>query len=188
MIANRPQTNLAEIKRALALIYQPGDVVELRAFDKKGFSHPGYYDNFTKLADDAARLSNREDIASVYVLPNVIKKVLLARAKNHLYPDGSRDKKLTADEDVLKRRWFIIDVDADCEGVSGISSTDAEHQATIDTAHNIINFLVSIGFPKDSMILTSSGNGAHILVRIEEIPNTAENTELIKTCLLVLSI
>jgi len=37
------------------------------------------------------------------------------------------------------------------------------------------------------MILTSSGNGAHILVRIEEIPNTAENTELIKTCLLALS-
>jgi hypothetical protein len=182
-----PKTDIAEIKRALALIYQPGDVVELRAFDKKGFSHPGYYDDFTKLADDAARLSNREDIASVYVLPNVIKKVLLARAKNHLYPDGSRDKKLTADEDVLKRRWFIIDVDADCEGVSGISSTDAEHQATIDTAHNIINFLVSIGFPKDSMILTSSGNGAHILVRIEEIPNTAENTELIKTCLLALS-
>jgi len=188
MIANRPQTNLAEIKRALTLLYQPGDVVELRAFDKKGFSHPGYYDNFTKLANDAASLSNREDIASVYVLPNVIKKALLARAKNHLYPEGSRDKKLTADEDVLKRRWFIIDVDADCDGdIAGISSTDAEHQATIDTAHNIIHFLITIGFPKDSMTLTSSGNGAHILVRIVDIPNTTENTELIKTCLVVLS-
>ena len=181
------KTNINEIKRAIALIYQPGDVVELRAFDKKGFSHPGYYDNFTKLAEDAAGLSNREDMASVYVLPNVIKKVLLARTKNHLYPDGLKDKKLTADEDVLKRRWFIIDIDADCDGVSGISSTDAEHQVTIDTAHNIINFLISIGFPKDSMILTSSGNGTHILVRIVDMPNTTENTELIKTCLLALS-
>ena len=187
VISSSNKTDISAIKRALAILFQPGDVSELRAFNKKGFALPGYYDNFTKLAEDAARLSNREDIASVYVLPNVIKKALLARAANHLYPEGPGEKKTTTDADVLKRRWFIIDIDADCDGVKGISSTDEEHQTTIDTAHDIMKFLFSIGFPKDSMILASSGNGAHILVRIEEIPNTTENTELIKTCLTVLS-
>jgi len=87
------QTDIAEIKRALHLSINQW-CSRIAAFDKKGFSHPGYYDDFTKLADDAARLSNREDIASVYVLPNIIKKVLLARAKNHLYPDVQGIKQL----------------------------------------------------------------------------------------------
>ena len=184
MTTMNPKTDLDEIKRALALIYQPGDVVELRAFDKKGFSHPGYYDNFTKLADEAARLSNRPDMTGVYIIPNLIHKSLLNRAANHLYSDRKKEKKTTADANILKRRWFIIDIDAEC--ASGISSTDEEHQTTIETGRDIKNFLVSIGFTKDSMILADSGNGAHILVRIGDIPNSAENTELIKTCILAL--
>jgi hypothetical protein len=179
MIANRPQTNIDEINRALSLLFIPGDIVELRAFDKKGFPHPGYYDDFTKLAEDAARLSDRPDMASICITPNVIKTALLARAKNHLYPDNSKAKKTTSDEDVLKRRWFLIDVDAYCQGIAGIASTDEEHQATIEMACDIRAFLISIGFPKDSMILADSGNGAHILVRLGDIPNTAETTELI---------
>ena len=186
MIANIPQTNLAEIKRMSSIFYQPGDIAEIRAFDNKGFSHAGYYDDFTKLAEDAARLSNRPDITAVYITLNVIKRALLARASNHLYPDGTKEKKTTADIDVLIRRWFFIDVDAYCDGIKGISSTDAEHQATVETAHNIMQFLVSIGFPKDSMILADSGNGTHILVRIGDLPNNDENTLLIKTCIAAL--
>jgi putative DNA primase/helicase len=185
MIANRPQTDINEIKRVCSILYRPGEVGELRAFDNKGFSHPGYYDDFNKLAEDAARLSNRPDITAVYVTLNVIKPALLARTANHLYPD-SKDKKTTADVDVLTRRWFFIDVDANTDGVKGISSTDAEHQATVETARNIMQFLTSIGFPKDSMILADSGNGTHILVRIGDLPNNDENTLLIKTGLATL--
>ena len=50
MIANRPQTDLAEIKRTISLLYQPGDVVEFRALDADGKPHAGYFNDFDKLA------------------------------------------------------------------------------------------------------------------------------------------
>ena len=181
-----PKTDINEIKRMSSILYQPGDIAEIRAFDNKGFSHPGFYDDFTKLAEDAARLSNRPDITAVYITLNVIKRALLARAANRLYPEGPGEKKTTADIDVLIRRWLFIDIDAYCDGIKGISSTDAEHQTTVETAHNIIQFLISIGFPKDSMILADSGNGTHILVRISDLPNNDETTLLIKTCIAAL--
>jgi len=179
-----PKTDISEIKRAIALIHQPGDVVELRAFDENGYTHAGYYDDSIKLADEAARLSNQPDMAGVYIIPNLIHKSLLNRAANHLYSDRKKEKKTTADANILKHRWFLIDIDAEC--AAGISSTDEEHQAALETGCNIKNFLVSIGFPKDSIILADSGNGAHVLVRIGDILNNAENTELIKTCIAVL--
>ena len=184
MTTINPKTDISEIKRAIALIHQPGDVVELRAFDENGYTHAGYFDNPTKLADEAARLSNRPDMAGVYIIPNLIHKSLLNRAANHLYNDHKKEKKTTADANILKRRWFLIDIDAEC--AAGISSTDEEHKAALETGCNIKNFLVSIGFPKDSIILADSGNGAHVLVRIGDIPNNAENTDLIKTCIAVL--
>ena len=184
MTVMTPKTDLNEINRAISIFYQPGDVVELRAFDENGYTHAGYYDNFTKLADEAARLSNRPDMAGVYIIPNLIHKSLLNRAANHLYSDRKKEKKLTQDANILKRRWFLIDVDAEC--ASGISSTDEEHQAALETGRDIKNFLVNIGFTNNSIILADSGNGAHVLLRIGDIPNSAENTKLIKTCIATL--
>ena len=175
MVANRPQTNLAEIKRTISLLYQPGDVVELRALDADGKPHAGYFNDFDKLAAAAARLSGT--MMGVYLVLNPIKKELLARAVNRIV---DRPKNLTADVDIISRRWFPIDADAN--RAPGISSTDEEHEFTITTAMDIKTYLITMGFLADSIIVADSGNGAHLLVRID-LPNNAESKTLIENCI-----
>ena len=175
MIANRPQTDLAEIKRTISLLYQPGDVVELRALDFNGKPHAGYFNDFDKLAAAATKLSGT--MMGVYLVLNPIKKELLARAVNRIVDSP---KNLTADIDIISRRWFPIDVDAN--RAPGISSTDEEHNNAITTARDIKAYLITMGFLADSIIIADSGNGAHLLVRIN-IPNDADSKALIQSCI-----
>ena len=175
-----PKTDINEMKRAMSLLYQPGDVVELRAIDQNGYIAAGYFDDFKKLAMTAFALSESGKMTAIYTVPNPVKKELLARAANHLYPDKKKDKKLTQDPDVLKRRWFLIDADAD--RAAGISSTDEEHDIALKTVINIKSYLISLGFNPDSIVVADSGNGAHLLVRIDDIPNDADSLSLVKSC------
>jgi hypothetical protein len=170
-----PKTDIAEIKRTISLLYQSGDVVELRALDFNGKPHAGYFNDFDKLATAAARLSGT--MMGVYLVLNPIKKELLARAVNRI-ADGP--KNLTADADIISRRWFPIDVDAN--RAPGISSTDEEHEFTITTAKDIKAYLITMGFLANSIIIADSGNGAHLLVRID-IPNDTDNKALIQSCI-----
>jgi len=181
--ATYPKTNLTEIKHALALLYQTDDVVELRALDKNERITAGFFNDFTKLATIAARLSDRPDITAVYIVPNPIKRELLARAANRLYADKEK-KDLTKDIDITRRRWLLIDPDA--KRVVGISSTDAEHESAIARAYEIKNFLIILEFNLNSIIVADSGNGAHVLVRIDDIAINEDNAALIKSCIAAL--
>jgi P4 family phage/plasmid primase-like protien len=167
-----PKTDINEIRRSTSLLYQPGDVVELRALDLNGNPHAGYFNDFTKLANEAARLSGT--MMGVYLVLNPIKKELLARAVNRIV---DKPKNLTTDADIISRRWFPIDVDA--ERATGISSTNEEHEAAIFIAKNIKAYLVSVGFSASSIVIGDSGNGAHVLVRID-IPNDTSSKSLIE--------
>ena len=115
--------DLLEIRRALAVLYQPGDVVELRALDVGGKTVAGYFDDHAKLAEAAAKLSG--SAAGVYVVLNEFTPALLARSANRL---TTGPKTLTRDTNIIRRRYLPIDIDA--KRPSGISSTDAEHDAT----------------------------------------------------------
>ncbi len=115
--------DLPEIRRALAVLCQPGDVVELRALDVGGKTVAGYFGDHAKLAEAAAKLSG--SAAGVYVVLNTITPALLARSANRI-TIGPRN--LTSDGDILSRRWLPIDIDA--RRPAGISSTNAEHEVT----------------------------------------------------------
>jgi hypothetical protein len=167
--------DLTEIRRALTVLYQPGDVVELRALDVGGKTVAGYFDDHAKLAESAAKLSGQA--AGVYIVLNQLTPALLARSANRL---TTGPKNLTQDKDISRRRYLAIDIDANRP--SGISATDAEHEAAIEAALKIKEYLVGLGFPADAIIIGDSGNGGHLLVRVD-LPNDANSTNLIKTCL-----
>lgn len=167
--------DLPEIRRALAVLCQPGDVVELRALDVGGKTVAGYFDDHIKLAEVAAKYSGQA--AGVYVVLNTITLALLARSANRV---TIGPKNLTQDKDIVRRRYLPIDVDA--KRPSGISSTDAEHDAAIQVAGKIKEYLTGLGFPTNSIIVGDSGNGAHLLARVD-LPNDEDSTNLIKTCL-----
>lgn len=90
-----------------------------------------------------------------------------------------------ANVDVIKRRWFLVDVDpgSDDHPVTPPSS-DADLARTISTASAVKGMLAKFGFPKPCE--ATSGNGTHLLYRCE-LPNVKESDTLLRTILRGLS-
>jgi hypothetical protein len=87
---------------------------------------------------------------------------------------GKKDA-TTADVDILRRRWFPVDIDA--KRPSGVSSTDAEHEAALAKAGQVATFLSGEGWP--CPVMGDSGNGAHLLYRVD-LPADQSGLELVK--------
>ena len=71
---------------------------------------------------------------------------LLSRRANRIKTRLSKKDATTADTDILRRHWFPIDVDP--VRPSGVSSTDEEHQAALDCAARIAEYLGGVGWPE----------------------------------------
>lgn len=150
---------------ALDLLTEPGQVVELRIIgaDRKGNrTDSGYFDDMQRLAQVATTYSGRA--AAVYITLNPINPALLARSANRV-TDYARQT--TSDNDIIRRRWLPIDLDP--MRPSGISSSEAEHKAAIERAYVIRDSLRREGWPDP--IIADSGNGAHLLYRIDAPPD-----------------
>src|SRR5947209_2032100 len=114
--------NLDEIQRAVRLFLEAGSVIELRA--PKSYRDgvlSGYFSDPLKLAQAARAIDQKAP--GIYVTLNPVNPDLLARAENRWKPRASV---LTADSDVVRRRWLLLDFDP--VRPAGISSTDAEHE------------------------------------------------------------
>jgi hypothetical protein len=173
--------DLEEIKRALSLLFEPGQVVELRALDvstpsyKKPHTVSGYYDDLDKCAKDAAQVSPYA--AGVYVVLNPFNPALLARSANKSKPDP---KTTTGDADITRRRRLLID----CDPIrpAGISASDDEKAYSLEVAFAMRELLSNRSWPDP--ILADSGNGTHLLYPIDQ---PAQDNNLIKHVLLALA-
>jgi hypothetical protein len=160
------QPDRSEILRALELLAEPGQIVELRLLEVQGqgqripLTMSGYFDDFKLLADCACKYGS--SAKGVYVTLNPVNPALLARAANRLRTVGRNDA-LTSDADITKRRWLPIDLDP--ARPSGISSTDQEHSFAVERAFQMRDALRQEGWPEP--MVGDSGNGAHLLYRVE---------------------
>jgi len=164
----------AEIMKALSVLHSHGEVIELRA-PKAGRAGTvsGYFDAPAALAREALGWENRAP--GVYVTLHAIEPALLARARNRVVEHACST---TGNSDVLRYRWLPIDLDP--ARPSGISSTDGEHEIAIARAYAVLGWLVEeLGVSSNSIVVANSGNGAHVLVRIDE-PSDATTEELVK--------
>lgn len=169
---NKSDANTSEIRRAIEILFEAGNVVELRAFkDRRTIS--GYFDDHEDLAEQAERLEGRG--FAVYVTLNPVEPALLARAHNRVrhYP-----KATTSDTDILYRRWLPLDFDT--VRPADVSSTDEEKKAALQRAREVRNYLSEQGWPEP--ILADSGNGYHLLYRVDLL-NNRESLELVKGAL-----
>ena len=157
------QADAAEIRRALDLLAVPGGMVEIRALKIPGRGKPynsaGYFSDMSKAVLSAATLDKRK-ASGVYLVLNEINPALLARSPNQTtdYLDPT-----TSDNDIIRRRWLPLDLDP--KRPAGVSSTEDEHCAAEDVAQKCWTWLSSLGWP--APILADSGNGAHLLYRID---------------------
>lgn len=163
----------AEIRRALRLLFEPGQVVELRSLNTRWKTVSGYFDDMDKLARAALSLDGK--VPAVYITLNPVDLALLARAANRLEKYA---RETTQDHHILRRRWIGFDFDP--VRPSGVSSTDAEHEAALERARQVRDWLRERGWPDP--IFADSGNGAHLLYRID-LPNDPEALTLVNRCL-----
>jgi len=164
--------------RFLGLLWRPGEVREVRIpkHDRYGNTASGYFDDLEKLAAAVSRWDGR---ANIYLTLNPVNPALLARAANRIV---EKAEKTTADADVVARRWFLLDIDA--ERPSGISSTDAELEAAREVLEAVTSYLNERGWPAPIKVL--SGNGYYALYPIA-LPNDAASAELVNAVLTALS-
>ena len=162
------------ISDAARLLLEAGAVHELRILNTNQKTVSGYFDDFDKLAEAAAAWDGKAP--GIYVTLNPVNPDLLSRSANHVIEWA---RHTTSDTDIVRRKWLPID----CDPVrpSGISATDAEHEAALACAKRIGNWLVrECGWPM--MVLADSGNGGHLICPID-LPNDQDSTILIQRCL-----
>jgi hypothetical protein len=155
----------AEIARTCEILFpRPNAVTELRILKastptyKRPHVESGYFDDWKKLAQAATSIIKA---TGWYIIPNEVKPDLLARRVNRIEPVA--DSETTSDKAILRRRWFLVDVDAERDPY--ISSTDAEHEAALTRAREIRDWLAADGWPDP--IYADSGNGAHLMYPID---------------------
>ena len=169
-------TDANEITHALRLWFQAGDVFEVRVLDavsadyRREHIESGYFD-YEHISAVPEALKRLLSFRGVYVTVNPVNPDLLARAVNRLRPAGRNPT--TADTDIVRRRWLLIDCDP--KRSSGVSSSNSEHESALAKAREIRDGLSSLGWADP--IMTDSGNGAQLMYRID-LP--ADDGELVR--------
>ena len=169
-------TDANEITHALRLWFQAGDVFEVRVLDavsadyRREHIESGYFD-YEHISAVPEALKRLLSFRGVYVTVNPVNPDLLARAVNRLRPAGRNPT--TADTDIVRRRWLLIDCDP--RRASGVSSSNSEHESALAKAREIRDGLSSLGWADP--IMTDSGNGAQLMYRID-LP--ADDGELVR--------
>ncbi|MGI9075057.1 MAG: phage/plasmid primase, P4 family [Bryobacteraceae bacterium] len=169
-----PRSMPEQIHRTLGLLFQTGDVTEVRALIKLAPAAVGYFNDWDLLATE---VENYSGIAKgIYFTLNPVHPALLARAENQFIRGG----KATSDDDVLCRRHLLIDIDP--QRPANTNSTEQEHDAAIERARDIRYCLGEEGWPVP--LLGDSGNGAHLIYRLPEaFPNNEQGRCLVKALL-----
>jgi hypothetical protein len=166
--------NTKEISRAIATLFQPNEVTEVRVpKSRKDGTISGYFDSPEKLTEAITELSGSH--AGIYYTLNPTLESLTARAHNCCLTKAAAT---TTDDQIIRRRWLLIDVDP--QRPAGISSSDPEKEKALEKLQEIGTFLTEQGWP--APVSADSGNGFHLLYRLD-LPNTSEVTEAVKVVL-----
>lgn len=166
-----PKANAKAIEAQFRRLFAPSleredFLVELRALEVKDRGYLstwlGYFDrdHVWELALAAADLSGKAK--GVYVTLNPLHPDLLARRANRVEKAGKGEG--ANDGHVLRRVFLPVDFDRG-EGVTGISSTDAERAVIKEAAQRCMAVMMERGWPRPEAM--DSGNGFHLLWRVD---------------------
>jgi len=168
------------LRDAVARLAGPGQVVEVRALTDQ-FTHSGYFSDRDALIRAVEPLDTDSSVHGIYITLNEVNPALLSRRANRIKMRLGKKDSTTSDADILRRRWLPIDIDP--LRPSGVSSTDEEHGLALAKAEEVARWIAGLGFPEP--VRADSGNGAHLLYRID-LPNDEAATALVKSCLTTL--
>lgn len=168
-----------QLAQWLPLLISPEQVVELRALqvqngNYKPNTQAGFFHGTMLQTLATAALQNTRMARGIYFTLNPLHTHLLNRKTNRISFASTGEQ--AADKDVLHRQWLLIDADPIRD--SHISATDDEKKYSYDLILQVREHLSNNGWPLP--LLSDSGNGYHLLYRIE-IP--ADDKGLIQSVL-----
>jgi hypothetical protein len=164
--AEKRQRIIAAVANWLRILVAPDQVTELRALyvrrrGERTHTEAGFFD-FEHLEQMAASAVDVSTFAKgVYFTMNPLKPSILARRANRT--DWAGEGELAKDADISARRWLLLDADPVRDAL--ISSSDAEKAVALETVKTLRADLSELGWPRP--ILSDSGNGFHLLYRID---------------------
>ena len=152
------------------------ELVEIRILDpnsKKSYS--GYFTDVETILREIRPYEN----CNIYFTLNVINDACYSREQHDRL--SSRPKSTTSDNEILARKWCLIDID--CEKPADTNSSDEEKELAKEVVNNVYKFLRDEGF--EQPVICDSANGFHLLYKMA-MKSTTENTETMKNFLKVL--
>jgi len=157
-----------EIKKTLNYLCDPNQIIEIRIpklITNTGFrkNNSGYFKDIANLAQEVYRVDSNNTCEAIYFSLNTIDEECYARSAERL----DRIDNTTSDKEITARRWLFIDVDA--RRPKGTSSTNVQHELALAKIQEIADYLTIQGWPKP--VFADSGNGGHLLYRIDLPPD-----------------
>lgn len=133
----------------------------------------GYFTDPKKAENEIKKYNSKNNIYFVF---NEIDEACYYRENHDFLQEYA--KNLTADTNITRRKWILLDFDP--TRAAGTSSTEEELNLAKEKMREAALFLKKNGFKLP--IKASSGNGYHLLYRVD-LPNDTASLNLIKTFL-----
>lgn len=170
--------NPSEIRKAIQLLKDPGELFEIRIVSgNKKQLLSGYFTDVDVLLKQLGSQGLRDK--NVYISLNRIDRALYSRTQHDRFVLGPTT---TSDHNVTDYEWFFVDLDP--IRIADVSSTDDELAQAEKSMYAVADYLADIGFKKPVMAL--SGNGYHLLYKVN-FPNIQENENIVIKCMQVLA-
>ena len=152
---------IEDIQRAISLLFQPGQLVEIRGKFREGGMASMYLTDLDKMARVLERNDANGRFQAIWYT--------LQRLKPGI--DQSKDPgKATSREDIAAYEWLVIDIDRprQSKGTKKENATDAELQILARCRNKVQAWLSDLGWPEP--IVMCSGNGWHLLYKLRSLP------------------
>src|SRR5574344_795872 len=168
--------NESTIRQWYDVFKDNNELVEIRIMnpnDKRVYS--GYFTDIETLLSEIKKYGH----CNIYFTLNVIDDACYSR--EHRDRIVLKPKSTTSDNEILARKWCLIDIDVDKP--SDTNSTNEEKELAKKVANNVYKFLRDQGF--EQPVVCDSSNGVHLSLK-QAMLSTPENTETMKKFLQVL--
>jgi hypothetical protein len=161
-----------EILRAARVLFEPGQLVEVRLKGRDGHIASRYYNDHERMAAVLAKEDAKERWAAAWW------SLQQLRPNAHA---GKQKGETTKRADVEAYRWLVIDVDRADKSSRKLNATPAEKEQLLAVAKKVMTWLAQQGV--QNCILADSGNGYHVLIKLAPLAANEKNYELLREVL-----
>jgi hypothetical protein len=147
---------------------RPGQAVELRVIFKNSSIAAGFFDfdHIAAMVRLGLDMSQQAGVKGVYFTLNPVNLEVLQRPGSNNQVTRARKGGSASEADILCRQWLFIDADPRRPTeMAGHSAADEEKAKAKTKVVAIRDHLTGLGWP--APLLCDSGNGYHLLYRVE---------------------